>query len=125
MASTQNLLIRPVEINTPVDNATDQSYQFEVRDAEGGEVDLRGYTAVMQLRPYPKSKKIYDELTTENGRLAIKGATVYITFPAGVSAGYKFDTAVYDLVIVSLGGLKYRIAQGVIRTTPQVTVVDL
>lgn len=121
MADLQNLLLRPVEINPVVDQASDTTYGFELQDAHGTPIELRGFTAVMQLRPYPKAKKVYDELTTENGRLKINGNTVVIHFPAEVTATYKFDTAVYDLVIVSLDQLRYRVAEGVVRTTPWVT----
>lgn len=125
MAETQNLRIRPVEINVPVDNASDQSYAFQLHDQNGDEVDLRGYTAEMELRPYPRAKKVYDTLTTENGRLEVIGCTVNILFPAPVTAEYKFESAVYDLVIVSPSGAKFRVAQGVVRTSPQVTMADI
>lgn len=121
MAKVENLLLRPVEINPIVDQASDTDYWFELLDACGKPLDLSSFTAVMQLRPYPGAKKIYDELTTENGRLKIVGNAVAISFPSEVTATYKFDAAFYDLVIISLGKLRYRVAEGVVRTTPWVT----
>ena len=121
MADLQNLLLRPVEINPVVDKASDTMYAFEVQDASGTPVDLRGYSAVMQLRPYPQAKRLYDELSTEEGRLEVKGNAVIINFPAEKTKDYKFESAFYDLVITSMDGRRYRIAEGEVRTTPWVT----
>ena len=75
----------------------------------------------MQLRPYHRSKRILDELTTENGRLVVKGATIQVRFPADVTAEYKFERAVYDLLIIGMNGLQYRVAEGEIEFRPGVT----
>lgn len=121
MAEVVKLNIRPVPINPTVDKASDTIYAFEIRDASGGCVDLRGYSARMVLRPYPTAKRVYDELTTENGRLEIVGGTISIYFPADVTVTYKFTRAVYDLLIVSMAGLRYRVAEGEIYFRPEVT----
>lgn len=121
MADEVKLNIKPVFINPAVDTCSDTVYIFQVSDESGNEVDLRGFTAKMQLRPFYRSKKVLDELTTENGRLHIRGANVTVRFPADVTAKFKFERAVYDLVIMSLGGIKYRLAQGEVEFRPGVT----
>lgn len=121
MAETLNLLLRPVEINPTVDKASDTRYVFLLRDAAGNEVDLRGFTAKMQLRPYVGAKRLLDELSTEDGRLTLRGSTITIVFPHEDTAQYRFDSAVYDLVITSLSQERYRVAEGRIRFNPMVT----
>jgi hypothetical protein len=121
MAEVVKLNIRPVPVNPVVDKASDTIYTFEIHDATGGCVDLRGYTAKMMLRPFHSSKRAYDELTTENGRLEIRGGTVSVHFPADVTVTYKFTRAVYDLLIISMDGLQYRVAEGEVYFRPEVT----
>lgn len=121
MATEQNLVLRPVEVNVAVDIASYTEFVFLVRDATDMPVDLTHYTAVMQMRPYPSAKRLYDELTTENGRVEIAEDRVRVVFPEEVTATYKFDQAVYDLYIIAPEGRRYRLLQGVVRTTPMVT----
>lgn len=121
MAEVVKLNIRPVPVNPTVDKDSDTIYVFELQDATGGSVDLRGYTAKMELRPFHWAKRVYDTLSTENGRLEVRGSSVTIHFPAEVSATYRFTRAVYDLVIISQGGVRYRIAEGEVYFRPEVT----
>ena len=119
MAEVVKLNIRPVPVNPVVDKASDTIYTFEIHDATGGCVDLRGYMAKMTLRPFHSSKRAYDELTTENGRLEIRGGTVTVRFPADVTVTYKFTRA--DLLIISMDDLQYRVAEGEVYFRPEVT----
>ena len=121
MATEQNLVLRPVEVNVAVDIASYTEFVFLVRDAADKPVDLNAYKAVMQMRPYPSAKRLYDELTTENGRIEVADDRVCVTFPEEVTETYKFDQAAYDLYLVAPGGQRYRLLQGVVRTTPMVT----
>ena len=121
MAERLQINIRPISINPVVDQRTDTVYKLVVKDAHGEDVDLSGYTAKMELRPYALAKRCYDSLTTENGRLVVEGNGVTVVFPAGVTAGYKFREAVYDLVIISADGLQYRIAEGDVNIREGVT----
>ena len=121
MSEYVGLNIRPVVVNPVVDAASDTEYVFVVQDATGEEVDLTDYTAKMQLRPYPGASKVYDELTTENGRLEITGGKVSIHFPHEVTDLYKFGQAVYDLYVYSLDDVQYRVAQGTVQVFKGVT----
>lgn len=122
MADVVKLNIKPVPINPIADKFSDTVFELVVCDGTGEPVDLAGYTARMQLRPYPRAKRIYDELTTENGRLKIDGGKVTIRFPASETAKYKFRKAVYDLVVIGESGLQYRIAEGLVEFRPEVSV---
>jgi hypothetical protein len=121
MSEFVKLNIKPVPINPTVDKFSDTVFEFLFRDGAGEPVDLAGYKARLQMRPYPRAKRLYDELTTENGRLEIDGSKVIIKFPAAETVKYKFDRAFYDLVVISEGGGQYRIAEGLIELRPEVS----
>lgn len=121
MSDKLNINIRPMEINPTVDCASDTEYTFVIVDPSGDELDLTDYTFLMELRPYARSKRLFDTMSTENGRITCEGGKVTLKFPAAATAGYKFDTAVYDLVAISTDGLRYRLAEGQIEFYPEVT----
>lgn len=121
MSDKQNFNIRPLEVNPTIDKASDTGYILVVLSPENRELDLKGYSMLMQLRPYVKSKRILDTMSTENGRITVDGGKIALHFPASVTAEYQFDSAVYDLVAVSKDGLRYRIAEGQIEFNPEVT----
>ena len=85
-------------------------------------INFGNYKAKMQLRPYPKSSQVYDELTTENERITLdESGKITVKFPAAVTAEYKFDKAVYDLYVMSPDGHTYRIVEGIITARQGVT----
>lgn len=121
MAQQEHLEVWPVRVNPTVDKLSDVSYTFKLVSSTGDDLDLTGYTALMELRPYVRAKRVFDTLTTENGRIEINQNAVVITFPASVTAEYKFDEAVYDLLVVSPLGLRHRIVEGSIDFNDGVT----
>lgn len=58
-------------------------------------VDLTGMRAVMQGRLTPDSEIVLFDLTTENGGITLGGTlgTIRVTFPAAVSALFKWRVA--------------------------------
>lgn len=121
MAATINFNLKPVLFNPIVDNASDTTYILEVRDHKDEVVDLTGYTARMQLRPYAGSSVVYDTLTTENNRLITGTNGVTVKFPAVETKNYTFPKAVYDLY-VKKDASQWRIAQGAIEFNKEVTL---
>lgn len=121
MSEKLNLNIRPMEVNPTVDCASDTEYTLVAVDPNGKELDFTGFKFLMELRPYVRSKRIYDTMSTDNGRITTEGGQVTLKFPAAVTAEYKFDSAVYDLIALSEDGLRYRIAEGQIEFYPEVT----
>lgn len=114
-------------------------------------VDLTGYTARMQVRATPDASTKILDLSSENGRITIDGpnGTVTVTIPAAqltegpggldlssitappawvrevledltVFRGYG-KVAVYDLELVSAGGVVTRLLQGQVCFDPEVT----
>lgn len=66
-------------------------------------MNLAGMTARMQLREKLTSTDVIEELTTENGMIAIDNVakTIVIQIPAATTAGYTFKSAVYSLELIT------------------------
>lgn len=86
-------------------------------------VNLTGFTARMQIRETVESTTVLHSLTTENGGITLGGAagTIALTISASDTAAFTFDTAVYDLEVVSGGGVVTEIASGAVLMNNEVT----
>jgi len=90
----------------------------------GGEpVDLTEFTARMQIRETIDAEEVIAELTTENGGIIIgpDPGAFQIHMPATDTAALDFDSAVYDLELVSPTGDVTRILAGDVTLTREVT----
>lgn len=93
-------------------------------------IDLTGFTARMQMRPEIDSPdtELIDTLTSTDVRLPEHGIlidpvnfTIEIRLGEVETADYTFETAVYDLEMVSPDGVVTRLVEGKITTDPEVT----
>lgn len=86
-------------------------------------VDLTGYTARMDIRDSVDASAVLLSLTTVNGRIAIDTAakTITLTISATDSAAITWQNAVYDLELVSAGGIVTRVLSGSIEVSKEVT----
>lgn len=93
------------------------------KDSAGSAVNLTGYTARMQVRPAADSTGTLLTLTTENGRIALGGAagTITLTVAASDTAALTAGTGVYDIELVSGGGVVTRLLQGSVTISREVT----
>lgn len=91
--------------------------------ADGANVNLTGYTARMQIRPTAASATTTLSLTTENGRIALGGTagTITLSISATDTAAITAGRYVYDLELVSAGGIVTRLLQGVVTVSANVT----
>lgn len=90
--------------------------------AGGVAVDLTGWTARCQLRPAPRSAALFDELSTDNGRLTLSDhGEITLQWPAGVTAGFDFACAHYDVLLMAPDGAVTRLLEGQITITPRTT----
>lgn len=91
--------------------------------ADGVNVNLTGFTARAQIRPTPSSNTTTLSLTTENGRIALGGSagTITLSISATDSAALTAGRYVYDLELVSAGGIVTRLLQGVVTVSANVT----
>lgn len=99
------------------------SQSFVWTDSSGAAINLIGYTARMQVRSSVTSATTLLELTTENGGITITGGsgTVTLTQTATQTAAYTWRQGVYDLELVSGGGVVTRLVQGSVTVSPEVT----
>lgn len=92
--------------------------------ADGTPVDLTGYSARMQARQTYASATTVLNLTSAGGNIALGGTagTVVVTISATATAALTAPWAgVYDLELVSAGGVVTRLLEGSARVTPEVT----
>lgn len=87
-------------------------------------VNLTGYTARMQVRKKYGSATTLLSLTTENGGITLGGVagTITLYISAMDTSAIDWTAGVYDLELVSAGGLVKRLLQGTIKVSPEVTV---
>jgi tRNA threonylcarbamoyladenosine modification (KEOPS) complex Pcc1 subunit len=83
---------------------------------------LTDHTARMQVRRTIESTTPLITLTTENGRISINGASglINLSISAEDTAALT-SSGVYDLEIISSGGLVSRVIQGTFTLSPEVT----
>jgi len=83
-------------------------------------VDLTGYTATLQIRPYPLATSI---LYDASSNITLGGPTGIITIdiPAANTATFTWWAGVYDLLLTNLAGTAYRFTQGNVTVSPGVS----
>jgi hypothetical protein len=93
------------------------------KDSANVAINLTGYTARMQIRERVESSTALVSLTHSSG-ITLGGAagTVVITITATqTDALPNMKKGVYDLELVSAGGIVTRLLQGEVVVSPQVT----
>lgn len=86
-------------------------------------VNLTGYTARMQMRSDYDSAVILGTLTTENGGITLGGATgtIDLFISNTDTAGYAWDSGVYDIEFLAPNTDVIRKIKGTVSVTPEVT----
>ncbi len=100
---------------------------------ESGSVDLSGYGARMQMRPSATSETVYLSLSSSlqtdgtglnmsgsDGETAVQSGSIGIYISAATSSLLNFDTAHYDLEMVS-GNEVTRLLEGQVKLSKNVT----
>lgn len=93
------------------------------KDSAGTAINLTGYTARMQVRETYSSSSTIVSLTNGSG-ITLGGAagTIAILISATTTAALTAPfSGVYDLELVSAGGVVTRLLQGAATVTPEVT----
>ena len=82
-----------------------------------------GCIAAMQIRPDIKSDVVVCEATTENGKITINPSSniIEIKIPASETTLFKFEKAVYDIELEFPNGDRFRIVQGAMTLSLEVT----
>jgi hypothetical protein len=119
----QDHLVDPPHIATVISSSVVtvplNSHQFNDFTSGGALVyyqpqDLTGFTARMQIRDSVGAAAALLELTTSNSRIALDNTakTITLTISATDTAAITWTRGVYDLELVSAGGVVYRVSQG-------------
>ncbi|MFZ5548086.1 MAG: hypothetical protein ACOZJX_05275 [Pseudomonadota bacterium] len=79
-------------------------------------VDMTGWTARLHVRTTVESPELLLELTTENGGITLGGTTgeISIDLSAADTAAITWPTGLFDLELVSAGGIVKRVLRGTI-----------
>ena len=109
------------------DITINQGATFELtitwKDSAGTAINLTGYTARMQVRETYSSTSTIVSLTSGSG-ITLGGAagTIAILISATTTAALTAPfSGVYDLELVSAGGVVTRLLQGAATVSPEVT----
>lgn len=97
---------------------------LDVATEAGAVIDLTGYTARMMIKRSTAETAALLELTTANGRIAITTATGLVTLVLTAIETAELTTwtrGVYDLELVSAGGVVTRLAEGAVTILAEVT----
>lgn len=116
-----------------IEQGATTSFQVVYKDANGDPVDLAGYQARMQVRETIASSAVICRLSSSldvdgtglnlsgsAGTLPLSSGSIGIYISAASSSGFTFDTAVYDLELIT-GGTVTRLLQGTIKLDKEVT----
>lgn len=88
--------------------------------ATAGPVDLTGYTAALQIRPFPLSTTILFDASADIV-LGTTNGTITLTIAATDTATFTWWNGVYDLLLTDSSGVVTRLLQGSVTVTPGVT----
>lgn len=91
-------------------------------DSSGDPNDLTSYTARLQIRRKVSDSNFLLELSTENGGIILGGALGTITLNASAATTAELSgSGVYDLEIISSGGVVTRVIEGAVYFKDNVT----
>lgn len=112
--------------NFCIEQGTDLTVPFVLKNSDGTFVDLTGCAVRMQLRKNYYSEEAVDTLTTDNGRISVTPleGRFDLKFPNKITESFPVQTLLYDIELVSSGGEVRRIVEGRASVTPEVTRVD-
>jgi len=104
--------------NIFIDQGTDFSISVDVTDANGGVLNLTGYSTLAQMRKTYSSSTVAATFTTSHNN---DGGTVTMTLGDADTLALDAGRYVYDLNITSSGGVVTRVVEGQAIVTPGVS----
>ncbi len=96
---------------------------FTVKNENGSNKDLTGYTARMQFRAYPSSTTVDLDATTANSKLLINTSlsTCAIDLTEADTTALLMNQYYYDIEMISSAGKPFRLVEGLVTLKFQVT----
>lgn len=120
--ATPKLDAQAGKLNIVIEQGSTFNPIFTYKDENDVAIDLTGYTARMQIRSSRTAVGFIEELTTGAG-ITLGGAagTIALLISDTDTAAYTFKTAVYDLELISAGGIVTRLLQGTVTLSTEAT----
>lgn len=102
-------LKRAIVLDLTAEQGVDLDFPITITD-----LDVTGYTAKLQVRPYEDSDDVLFEMSTDNSKISTEDGTVKLMFAAADFVDIDWDAGVYDILITSPGspGKKTRVMEG-------------
>lgn len=121
--ATAKLDAQAGKLNLVIEQGTTFNPVLTYADSAGTAIDLTGYTARMQIRLKRTSTAFLHELTTEGVGITLGGVagTIALLISATDTTAFTFTTAVYDLELITAGGIVTRLLQGSVTLSTEAT----
>lgn len=94
---------------------------WPILDEAGQPKDLTDWTVKAQIRATADSGTVLHEWNTATGTATVTDSRVSILLAGTTSAAWTWSRGVYDVKLTSPEGVPYRIAEGAVYVSPQVT----
>lgn len=109
--------------NLTIEQGVTLSRLMTWRDSNNALVNLTGYTARAKVKASYASSTALLTLTTENGGISLGGVagTITLSATAATTASLDFFKGVWDLELISSGGLVTRLLQGTCTLSKEAT----
>lgn len=110
-----------------LDIVVEQGATFDVtltwKDSAGDPIDITGYSARMDIRANIDEDTAIHSMTSANGDIVLGDAagTIQLLITAADTEAFDFQTAVYDLELISGAGAVTRLIKGCIELDKEVT----
>lgn len=97
---------------------------WPILDQDGEQANLTGYTVKAQVRESVGSPNVLYEWSTQEANAGVDGTGVFLIVTPAESTAWTWTRGVYDVEItapVDQDSTVYRIAQGYVTVSPEVT----
>ena len=113
-AATDNLII---------DKGATFKKTYVYQDSSRNPIDLTGYTAKMQIRPYVGSSTVIVELSTANGRITITPleGEIELNLSKTDTESIVENSGVYDLDLIDSSSEPIKLVRGTVTFVDRVT----
>jgi hypothetical protein len=109
-------------INLQTDWGNNFTQSFRVKNEDGTNKSLVGYTAYMQVRSSYGSEVVVIDASSLNGKLSIDTTESLVTINlTRLDLQLPYNRYVYDIVLVNALGVSFRFIQGEFAVSRQVT----
>jgi len=110
-------------LNLSIEQGIPYYKELLVKDPNGANKNLTGYTARMQFRPYISSSEISLDATTANTKLLIDTVNSYviINLSEADTQALTYTSYSYDIELVSAANKPIRLVQGTVSLNQEVT----